>query len=49
MSFHWIKGLLALTLIFALNLPSAEAQVETDPDQDQTLVIGTGDIIDGNV
>ena len=48
MSFHWTKGLLALTLVFALNLPSAEAQVEANPDQDQTLVIGTGDIIDGN-
>lgn len=49
MSIHWSKGLLALTLVFALNLPLAEAQVETDPDQDQVLVIGTGDIINGNV
>jgi hypothetical protein len=49
MSIHWSKGLWALTLVFALNLTSAEAQVETDSDQDQTLVIGTGDIIDGNV
>lgn len=49
MNFHWSKGLWALTLIFTLNLPSAEAQVETNTDQAQTLVIGTGDIIDGNV
>lgn len=49
MNSYWKKGLLALTLVFAFNLPSAEAQVETDSDQDQTLVIGSGDIIDGNV
>jgi len=49
MNFHWSKGLWALTLIFTLNQPSVEAQVETNTDQDQTLVIGTGDIIDGNV
>ncbi len=49
MSFQWTKGILALTLLFALNLPSAEAQVENDSEQDQTLVIGSGVIIDGNV
>ena len=49
MDFHCSKGIWALTLIFALNIASAEAQLETDTDQAQTLVIGTGEIIDGNV
>ncbi len=49
MNFHWSKGLCALTLVVLLSLFSAEAQVETDPDQDQILVIGTGEIIDGNM
>ena len=49
MNIHWSKGLWALTLIFTLNLHSAEAQVEVDTDQAQTLVIGTGEIIEGNV
>ena len=49
MSIHWSKGLWALTLVFAFSLTFAEAQEETDSDQDQTLVIGTGEIIDGNV
>ena len=49
MGYRLPKGLLALTLIFTLSLLSAEAQVETDPEQDQILVIGTGDIIHGNV
>lgn len=40
---------MAIILVFAISLPSAEAQVETDPDQGQTLVIGSGDIIDANV
>jgi hypothetical protein len=46
---YWKKGLLALTLVFALNLGSAKAQVESDPEQDQSLVIGSGDIVGGNV
>jgi hypothetical protein len=43
------KSLLIIFLCFALNITSAEAQTENDPDQDQILVIGTGDIIDGNM
>jgi hypothetical protein len=53
MNLHWLKGFLAttllLTLFVILNPPLAKAQMEADTDQDQTLVIGTGDIRDENV
>lgn len=49
MSIHWSKGLLALILILTLSPSLAGAQVESNPEEDETLVIGTGNIIDGNV
>ena len=53
MNLHWLKDFLAttllLTLFVILNLSLAKAQTEADTGQDQTLVIGTGDIRDENV
>jgi hypothetical protein len=48
MKIHWSKGLLSLIFVFTFSLNSTEAQVETDSDLEQILVIGTGDIINGN-
>lgn len=53
MNLHWLKDFLAttllLTLFVILNPSLAKAQTEADTGQDQTLVIGTGDIRDENV
>jgi hypothetical protein len=53
MNLHWLKGFLATTLFLTLHVilspPLAKAQTEADTGQDQTLVIGTGDIRDENV